>query len=46
MAATGTEWCGYTGSAPDSEVVRGGHDLLDHEVGKHEGQKALGHGTT
>ena len=26
------------------DVVRGGHDLLDHEVGGHEGQKALGHG--
>jgi len=45
MAATGTEWCGYAGPAYDGEVVRGGQHLIDDEVGRHEGQKALGHGT-
>ena len=45
VAAAGTERCGYAGPAQDSEVIRCGQHLLDHEVGRHEGQKALGHGT-
>ncbi|GAC1541409.1 MAG: hypothetical protein NVS2B4_20560 [Ramlibacter sp.] len=31
--------------AQDGDVVRGGQHLIDDEIGRHEGQKALGHGT-
>ena len=45
VAAAGADWGRDAGPAHDGEVIRGGQHLLDHEVGRHKGQKTLEHGT-